>query len=361
MPKLFLHHIDIVNDRYLRGWCINRLLPNKAVTLRIYANKQFVGEVRCKQFRKDVQKAGLHTSGNCGFEFQFREGAVTSKTILKLAVKRYPKTIVSIPAIDIQPALKDTPTIFFMHIPKTAGTSFNNHVQSWFAYDQWHIHTETYDTEKLRSLTRPGTYLAGHLPLFKIRDTFSNVANIQLYALLRDPLMQLHSHLAWIKGIGLNKEGQFFRSHPPVVQTLATKLQQHALQTPEQIAEFINQLNGFEWDFFDNIQTRYFLEYRPDRVGENDAESAMNNFKQFAAIGLTENYQAFLMKMATIYGRRMSKQTSKHNQSKVTPLFDLQSQEIREAAKPLIQFDQKIYQAIKTADNINDPSNRYPL
>ena len=349
MPKLFLHHIDIVNDQYVRGWCFNRLFPRRTVTLQIRHNRELIGEVQCNQFRKDVQKAELHRSGHCGFEFHLPRDVVNRNTDLVLSSKGLQKPVITIPAKEIQPVLTTSPPIFFMHIPKTAGTSFNNHVQSWFAYDHWHIHTETYNEEKLRSLASPGAYLAGHLPLYKLQTIFPDLPKIKLHAILRDPLNQIHSHLAWIKGIGLNAKGDFFRSHPPVVQELAIKLQDQVLQTPDHIVSFIEQMSGFEWDFFDNIQTRYFLNRRPDQVTASEAKEAVENLRLFSSVGLTEHYDTFLSKTAAQYERRSGQQLSKHNQTRVTPLFNIESREIQEALQPLIRFDLDLYQAVKSS------------
>lgn len=349
MPKLFLHHIDVVNDRYVSGWCFNRLLPNKAVTLKVYANGKILGKVRCELPRKDVAEAGLNKTGNCGFVCHFPEGALQSNTALTFSISGWPKSIITIRPDQIQPVLTNTPPLFFMHIPKTAGTSFNNHVQSWFDHGDWHIHTETYDKEKILSLANPGVYLAGHLRLFEIKSLFPDLSTINLLALLRDPLKQLHSHLAWIKGIGLNQDGSFYHSHPQAIQDLALKMQHHEFRTPDQLSMFVGQLNGFEWDFFDNIQTRYFLNDRPDQVTAGHVDQAIGNLDLYSSVGLTEEYELFIKTVADQHGRKHQRQSSKHNKTKVTPLFDLESIEVQEALQPLVQYDQLLYNAVATS------------
>ena len=73
LPRIILFHVDVVNDEYISGWCINRLMPNRPVRLSFLMNGKLIGEVRCDNLRDDVKQAGLHTSGRCGFNFRFPE------------------------------------------------------------------------------------------------------------------------------------------------------------------------------------------------------------------------------------------------------------------------------------------------
>ncbi len=353
MPKLFLHHIDVVNNQYISGWCLNRLLPQIAVTLRITVNGNAIGEVSCRSKREDVKKAGLHRSGHCGFVFPFPSEVFAQHDRIDFSIKGLPGTLFSYKTSEIEPVVQDASPVLFMHIPKTAGTSFNNHVQSWFGLDRWHIHTETYPEHDLKALAQPGYYLAGHLPFYKLNSLFPDISLLNLHSMLREPLSQFHSHLAWIKGIGLHPEGKFFRAHPEVVQSLALKLQTQDVRTADALATFVKQLDGFEWDFFDNIQSRYFVSKRPEQMGIEEYNDALNNLRHFSSIGLTEQYQAFLQSTAKQYQRRHRPQSSQHNKTKVKPLFDLNSAEIRDAVLPLIQFDQQLYDAVAA-------SNRQP-
>ena len=127
MPKLFLHHIDVVNNQYISGWCLNRLLPRIAVTLQISVNGNIFGEVSCHSKREDVKKAGLHSTGSCGFEFPFPNSIFEQQERIDFSVKGLPGTLFSYSPSEIEPVIQDIRSVFFMHIPKTAGTSFNNH------------------------------------------------------------------------------------------------------------------------------------------------------------------------------------------------------------------------------------------
>ena len=113
---------------------------------------------------------------------------------------------------------------------------------------------------------------------------------------------------------------------------------------------FVDELDGFQIDFFDNIQTRYFLDYRPDRVGAQDLENALFNVKQFTTVGVTERYQDYVKKFCGCYGLAYRTPTTIHNPAKVEKLFDAEDPEIREAIDPLVMYDKALYKNISATD-----------
>jgi len=348
MPKILLHHIDVINNEFVTGWCFNRLLPRVPVTIHFYIDDQPIGKVCCQRDRKDVYRSGMHPTGKCGFQFRFeRKFSHTGNQTLFVRAFGRSALVKAIPLKEISPVLKLPRPFCFMHIPKTAGTSFNNHLQNWFGIEQWHSHIEVLTLDEQRLLARPGHYIAGHLPLFKFRQVVEFDQQTPLHTIVRSPLHQLHSHLAWIKGIGSQPDSAFFQQHPAVVQQLANQLQHLDLSSAEGISLFVQQMEGFQLDFFDNLQTRYFLGYRPEQVNKEDLRQAITNTDIFTSIGITENYDQYLLQCADLYNRTMhSQQTTKHNPATVDPLFDIENPEIYSALMPLMRFDLEIYEHI---------------
>ena len=246
----------------------------------------------------------------------------------------------------IPEVLNPAKPIFFVHIPKTAGTSFNNHVHSWFGYQKWHSHIEVLDQDSQRALINPGYYLAGHIPLFRLQGIEPDFTRFDLHTILRKPIDQLHSHLSWLKGIGTDPNSGFFKAHQPVIQELSLKIQDAQLHHVRGIEGFINNMEGFQFDFFDNIQTRYMLKKRPDQVNQTDLSHATDNLDLFSTIGTTESYQLYLDRCATFYGRSPSVQTTRHNPAKVGDLFNKNDTSIQDAIEPLIHFDKMLYQTM---------------
>ena len=347
MPKLILHHIDVLNEEYISGWCFNRLTPGRSLQLELHAGNRLIGRTKCDRYREDVYLAGLNSTGNCGFEFQFPK-AWDDNTDLEFRISCY-KGLVTLEKTSIKsvPKVLTPPkTVFFVHIPKTAGTSFNNHVHSWFGYQKWHSHIEVLDRDSQRALINPGNYLAGHIPLYKLKEIAPDFNQLDLHTILRRPVDQLHSHLSWLKGIGADPNSGFFKTHQPVIQELSLRLQDAKLHHTQGIEEFLNNMEGFQFDFFDNIQTRYMLNRRPDQTKRTDLDQATENLSVFSTIGTTESYQMYIDRCAKFYGRSTSVQTTRHNPAKVASLFDKNDPSILDAIDPLICFDNLLYRTI---------------
>ena len=348
MIKLWLHHIDVLNDQFIRGWCFNRLQKHKALSLTIHHQNEIVGHGPCNLFRSDVLDSAMHPSGYCGFEIDFKMPLkLNSGGDLTLKVANGLVAISNIPVTQINQVLKLEQPFCFMHIPKTAGTSFNNHVESWFAKGHWHNHIESKNLSVRKKIAQPGNYIAGHLPVQHFQQLIHFGGSTPLHTIVRHPAEQLRSHLGWIKSIGKNQHNTFFQQHPAVVQQLAKEMQHIDFNTIASLESFVHNLSGFQLDFFDNIQTRYFLEYRPDRVTSSDCKHALKNTALFTSIGTTEDYQGFLNRCSQLYGRISAPgwQTT-HNRSKVPPVLDLDDTKVQRVILPLIEHDMILYSHI---------------
>ena len=234
IPRLLLSHIDVLNDEYISGWAFNRARPGKPLRLAFRLDGTELGSAICALEREDVRRTGMHPTGRCGFEYRFPDRLdLSGKAALRVVTGLPGITVHRAPLCDIQAAAEPRRPIFFMHIPKTAGTSFNNHVHGWFGYGKWHSHIEVLSREaQVGLLTRP-QYVAGHLPFYKLRELPLDIGQIEFHTILREPYQQVHSHLAWIRGVGLDPASPFFHAHPEVVRELAIKLNSTDLSAPD--------------------------------------------------------------------------------------------------------------------------------
>lgn len=348
MPKLVLHHFDVINEEYVSGWCFNRITPWRPLRIEARVDDAAITGTCADQFRPDVQKAGLHGSGKCGFLLRIDSKKFPVDATLNITAEYGRKLLASKKISQLRNVIHNERPVVFIHIPKTAGTSFNNHVQGWFGYDRWHSHIEALSPEQQRSLLTPDRYVAGHLPLYRIQQLESGLDRLNLHTFFRDPAAQLHSHLAWIKGIGNSRGSSFFARHSSVIREMAEKMDSGSLDTPSLISRFVEQLSGFQLDFFDNIQTRYLLDHRPERIDDTSCLQAIGNLAMFRTIGLTEDYQRGLDAFATCYDCPSVVATSRHNPARTSPLFDIRNPAIREALAPLIHYDEKLYAAARS-------------
>ena len=347
------YFIDILNKEYSSGWCFHRIFRNTPTQISFRVDNALVGETECSLMREDLQDQNLHPTGICGFECKFYESFdIQPEQILSVHINNSSIPITRIPGNQVLDVFRpELNPLFFMHIPKTAGTSFNNYIRQYFGYGKSHTHIQTTPLPEQRCMARDSDFLSGHITYEHIDTIYVDRPNIDLHTIVRDPLKQLHSHIGWVKGIALDQGSEFFRKHNALVQKMGRDLFQTDLSEPGNLKQLVENLDGFQIDFFDNIQTRYFLGYRPDRVAQSDCDNAIGNISKFATIGLTENFGAYVEEFCDYYAIQQKPVTSVHNPSKVAPLFDVSNPEIRDVLSPLVCYDLQLYKKISEQKN----------
>ena len=167
-----------------------------------------------------------------------------------------------------------------------------------------------------RTLIGHRKYIAGHLPWREVGSLVDN-SSYGLYALIRDPYKHLHSHLNYVRCVHTNAEHDVHNEykHNNTIKELAVRLSQLNFEDDDRLQRFIEKLKGFQLDFFDNIQTRYFLDYRPEKVTVEDFENAKKNISRFRLVGLTEYYNIFLDQFCRDMRLPPQSQTEKSNKS----------------------------------------------
>ncbi len=347
--KLFKLAVDIVNDHYISGWCFHRLRKKTPVEVFFYGDDKKIGGCIADRPRIDLLETALHPNGNCGFYFKmpanFKSAGFktlslgTGKT--NTILKRY--DISQIHSV-VETSL---PKIIFMHIPKTAGSSFNIFARSIFREDQVKIHVEPHALHDLVELQKSCAFLSGHLTAGEIKKSITGSSGIELYAIIRDPYRQLHSHMNWIKGIGINQQHNFFAKHHRDFQNLSLAMNDIDFKKPKELQKFVDTINGLGAHLFDNCQTRYFLDHKPAKINDANFTEAKDNINLFRDIGLTEQYDAFLEIFCQRYSIKMVKQEGKINKSTQTPLFDVNDAATREILAPLVATDRLLYDYVK--------------
>ncbi len=353
--KIFRHAIDTINNQIISGWCYFRVLPTKPITLSIYSGNKLIGKVISNEFRQDLFEHSFHPTGKCGFTFSFPKGFQLKKNCsLKICTKSLYSCVLASYRHDevAQVSEEKLPSLVFMHIPKTAGTSFNAYARQFFPAGKSITHIEEFPEDQANFI-RTHKYIAGHLPL----GTLTRLCPPEYctyYTLLRDPMKHLHSHLNWLKGIGSDPTSIFYKRHPRVIQNLATRLNKDLNKKTGDIKDilqdFVQNLDGFERDFFDNIQTRYFLDYRPERVTSEDARAAKENCSVFKRIGATESYKKFTQNFCNENGLNYIEQAKPLNRSKQKILYDFASPDIKKILFPLVKYDMALYDYILSTE-----------
>lgn len=347
--KLFIRHsIDVFNNRYIAGWFFHSFKKNTPLSLSFVSGNREVGNIEASLYRKDVQMKNVHPTGFCGFDYSFPEGVdITDSETLDIHLDGNARPFARLSTRRLQQGRAgDLPSILFMHIPKTAGTSFNAFMRLHVAREKQEHHIERFDTEKLVSLSREKTFLSGHLPVKDLKTLFE-MEGIDCYSIVREPYRHLHSHLNWLKGIAANRGGAFFERHSKAVQKIALKIDRIDFTDPDQVAGYVEGLQGCELDFFDNCQTRYFLDYRPEKVSCDHFGQTLGNIELFRHIGLTEKYDRFREDIRSTYQLPEVNSPVLFNKAMQPILFDVKSSALREILKPLVKTDILLYDYIR--------------
>ncbi len=347
--KLYRYSIDTFNGRFANGWCYHRLYKRKRLTISIVGDGQLIGRTETGEFRKDLKKQGLHATGLCGFDYSFPPGFVADRfQELEIFVTGLDTPLFAIQGNEVETLVPDpAQNVCFMHIPKTAGSSFNAFLRRCYPRDQYAPHLERLPTEALESIVEASRCISGHLPWYRMR-TLSKKKSCRLYSIIREPYRHLHSHINYVRRIFTDggEEAHYDYQHNEAIRILAEKLVRVDFKNDRQATDFVADLVGYELEFFDNIQTRYFLDYRPERVGPADFENARENSKRFSLIGLTEQYERFVKRFCRDLELPPQAELQRANIADQYQLFDTLKSSAGSPLHDLIEFDRRLYRHV---------------
>jgi hypothetical protein len=347
--KLYRYSIDRLNGRFISGWCFNRFSKSRPVNISAVVDGRVLGRFTNDGYRPDLVEKRVHPSGVCGFDFSFpADFNPRSCGQFHLHFDSFKSPVVSVDCSEIemlQPNLRAP--ICFMHIPKTAGTSFNAFARCCFSGERFLTHIERLDDKELHRGLERAHYLAGHLPLYELQRLV-DLSTFQLISIIREPYAHLHSHLNYVKGVrpGSRLEAYYGFRHNETVKTLSDVLNRVDFSKLGEIRGLVAGLRDYQVDFFDNIQTRYFLDYRPERVAAEDLHRACTNISRFSSVGLTEAYERFKKRFCDSVGITPAEQKLQSNKAEHYRLFDLADSKVRSALRPLVEFDLQLYETV---------------
>ncbi len=355
--------IDTIEGNYISGWCFKRFNKQERVQLELHQNGVVLGEMTADIFREDLFELRIHPTGRCGFALVIENHTeFSSRSALHLVEKKTGRLLAEIdndsirlkqPARSLELCKKlfskrspNKPVVLFMHIPKTAGTSFNTIARSTFPKERAISHIEALAEEKHHDLQNHYHFISGHLRYKSFKNTFHG-ENTTLYTIVREPFSQLHSHLKWMIESSVERLENSLQVRNPTMYNLGKKLSSIDFSRPQNIQSFIKDIDNIEAAIFDNLQTRYFLDYHVERVSEKDIEQAIANTNYFQLIGLTERYSDFLRKFSELNGIKTPTQVRRLNKSKSKDLFDVDDPLIKNALLPLVIYDLELYEHIR--------------
>lgn len=239
------------------------------------------------------------------------------------------------------------PKILFVHIPKTAGSSFNTWLSSKFSRGQYAVHVESEsrwfsEVEYFRNLD----FVAGHLTLAHFEKRL-NISDYYCVTVVREPYAQLASHLAWIRKLSDEGEEHRFVNHPEYIQTLSRKLAEVDLAHADQLGNFVRSLKGPQRQLISNCQLRYFAELVGDEeVQEKHLDRAIKASRKFDRIGRTEDMESMVAAISSDLGWPPPGPLQRKNVSSSLYGLDCSQPDIRAALEPLVRIDLQLLEEL---------------
>lgn len=243
---------------------------------------------------------------------------------------------------------------FFLHIPKTSGSSCNRFLARLYGEDNFAEHVE-YHLPRLIDGRDPAAVIdavSGHVPLCR----WSLLGGTGAYAratLLRDPWARLVSHINWTQrfnnGKDLPPNNRAAGSLERVVACLATV----DFANPDDLQRLFDTVNA-EPDYvhFDNLQVRMLVtgSHRAnfDKPGAAELATALENLMAFEVVGLCEDQAAFQAAMIAASGGTGVPEEI-HENSGPSLGLTRDNAAAREIFAPWIAQDQALYDALRAA------------
>ena len=229
--------------------------------------------------------------------------------------------------------------IFFLHIPKTAGSSINKFFSNNLSSHLFHIegitglNKETCDNYEFISGHIPFTTINKLLPL----DEWTTIATF------RDPLSYVISHISWVRKLADPGEEARFNAHPEPFQKIAKKMTEYDFSNPAHLIDLISWLEGENLLFLHNTQT-YFLsgEHNRNTYSDLQVNTALKNLKNIDYIGIQEELNSFMEILSNEFNWPKNNEIKENINSEKYGL-DINNKELREALYPLYNKDMIIY------------------
>jgi hypothetical protein len=234
--------------------------------------------------------------------------------------------------------------IYFMHIPKTAGSAFNSIFKSAVPVGRYFEHMESHG-ERFAEIKDDGEpfYASGHFT-FAATEGLIRRPDVFSMTILRNPVEQLISHLKWVKAYG-NPEDEARRAGlPSDIAQLSQDLWKISLNDVERLRNTIDRPVARR--LFDNLQVRYMTSMDDDQVDDDRVMGALENFINFDFIFVLED-----MDKAIGYIRKKFHSISDikiENKAMLNEDVNLQDRDVLTFYRLAVRHDAKLYTKVRS-------------
>lgn len=234
--------------------------------------------------------------------------------------------------------------LFYFHIPKTAGSSFNQFLSSKFINTLTHIESQSPILSK--EFCNHFDFLSGHLDFFYM-DKLINLEEWITFATFREPISHTVSHLKWVRKLADKGQEERLKNHNKLIQRVATEMKNYDFSDANQISDFSNWLISTECLFFHDTQARFMSEKDVQiALTTEKLEQAIKNMQSINFVGIQDRLEDYLKIIGYEFGWQFDKQP-RLNVNNSDYGFNLEDPDTREALLPLYRQDLILYQEAK--------------
>jgi hypothetical protein len=230
---------------------------------------------------------------------------------------------------------------FYLHIPKTAGTTFNDFLKRSFSSQETLFHIES----KLDKVKNQNV-LAGHIVLPRAKKIIPNFETYVKLTVLRNPLAQISSHLRYVKKLGEASEAKRLEGHTDSIKDIVAFLATIDFSKVEDINKLINWLEDKNYQLFHNCQMQYLVGSR-FTITQEQLEDAKHMIDKIKYVGITERLNEYMQFLSQEFGFVAIVKNKALNITSEMYGLDISNPKIIKALEPLICHDKVIYQYAK--------------
>lgn len=338
----------------IRGWSY---IEDTPLTLHVVVGEDEVAVMKCEIYRPGVvHHVDGKTDGCVGFDVALPPTVWLGQNV-ELRFTDSSGTVRAVHSLSFGGS-DAFDRMFLVHIPKTAGSSVNTFMEDCLGKRACACHIES--NPEWKFATEPNmvfqdkVFISGHVHLRALRQKLA-LRNTLVATVLREPIDQLISHIAWVRRLADPEEKQRFYQHTPEIQRIAMRLADLDLGSPVHLKKWASELSGEALSLFDNCQVRYLTDLGSanrgptDRVTQRDCLGAIANLQIFDLVGRSDRVPSFLAKVAEEMGLERCSDSGvnvRENVAKTKYGLDPRDPRIREAVESLIEFDQALYDRV---------------
>jgi hypothetical protein len=249
----------------------------------------------------------------------------------------------------------DRQRLFFLHIPKTAGTAIVDTLSQFFPNELRANYIEGLDPEQ-RPQLGDKRFISGHL-FFEEIKRLPFVTRFCLIVLLREPYARLASHLRFMDRYTTPEFRGNYELMPEYLKHVVNRVSKTDFENPESLVYFFSNLSPWSRIAFDNSQVRFLVDDPgPDLVGRalNDGvvDDAIQRLLAFDHVGTTENLDAFVSQIVKAFGFDPNFQVMRSNVALGGRPIDYLDPRIRDVMYDFVRYDCKLFDAALTHQSV---------